>query len=405
MRLLASHYGLVCLQHEKPFEGINGSGKHNNWSLSAGKTNLLEPGESPMDNLRFLVFLTAVVQAVDDYQELLRMSVASAGNDHRLGANEAPPAIISMFLGDELGAIVDALVDEHEYASAEKVAMDLGVAVLPSFLKDNTDRNRTSPFAFTGNKFEFRMPGSNVNLSDCNMVLNTAMAKSLKDFADALDGVPEGEFEAAAIAYVRDTLRAHRRIIFNGNGYSDEWQEEAARRGLANHRTTADALPCFVERKSVELFEMFGVLSESEAQSRYEVKLEKYNKLFNIEARTMKRMVRRTYLPAVNAYAAEIASARAALVAARPDGPVRQQEALLDTLLAGIDEIDVQLCALDDAHRGVEQIEDQQKRADAYAHEVIPLMDKLRAAVDAMETVTDRDHWPVPTYNDMLFYV
>ena len=405
MRLLASHYGLVCLQHEKPFEGINGSGKHNNWSLSAGKTNLLEPGESPMDNLRFLVFLTGVIQAVDDYQELLRMSVASAGNDHRLGANEAPPAIISMFLGDELGAVVDALVDDHEYTCVEKVSMDLGVPELPSFLKDTTDRNRTSPFAFTGNKFEFRMPGSAVNLSDCNTILNTAMAKSLKDFADALEGVPEGEFEAAAVAYVKRTLKAHARIIFNGDGYSDEWQKEAARRGLANHRTTADALPCFVERKSVELFEMFGVLSESEAQSRYEVKLEKYNKLFNIEARTMKRMVRRTYLPAVNAYAAEIASARAALVAARPDGPVRQQEALLDTLLAGIDEIDVQLCALDDAHRGVEQIEDQQKRADAYAHEVIPLMDKLRAAVDAMETVTDRDHWPVPTYNDMLFYV
>ena len=264
MRLLASHHGLVCLQHEKPFEGINGSGKHNNWSLSAGKTNLLEPGESPMDNLRFLVFLTGVIQAVDDYQELLRMSVASAGNDHRLGADEAPPAIVSIFLGDELGAIVDALVDEHEYTSAEKVAMDLGVAVLPNFLKDNTDRNRTSPFAFTGNKFEFRMPGSAVNLSDCNMVLNTAMAKSLKDFADAMEGLAGEEFEAAAIAYIKETLKKHQRIIFNGNGYSDEWPVEAERRGLANHRTTADALPCFVAPKSIALFEEFGVLTEPE---------------------------------------------------------------------------------------------------------------------------------------------
>ena len=226
MRLLASHYGLVCLLHEKPFEGINGSGKHNNWSLSASK-NLFDPGESPMDNLRFLVFLTAVIQAVDDYQELLRMSVASAGNDHRLGADEAPPAIVSIFLGDELDAIVDALVDDHEYESAEKVAMDLGVDVLPNFLKDNTDRNRTSPFAFTGNKFEFRMPGSNVNLSDANMILNTAVAKSFKDFADAMEGKEGDEFETATIAYIRKTLKAHRRIIFNGNGYAEEWEREA----------------------------------------------------------------------------------------------------------------------------------------------------------------------------------
>ena len=295
MRLLASHHGLVCLQHEKPFEGINGSGKHNNWSLSAGKKNLFDPGESPMDNLRFLVFLAGVIQAVDDYQELLRMSVASAGNDHRLGADEAPPAIISIFLGDELDAIVDALIDDHEYTNAEKVAMDLGVAVLPNFLKDNTDRNRTSPFAFTGNKFEFRMPGSGVNLSDCNMILNTAMAKSLKDFADAMEGKAGEEFEAAAIDYIRDVLTAHQRIIFNGNGYSEEWTREAERRGLANHPTTADALPCFVEPKSIALFEEFGVLTETEVRSRYEVKLEKYNKLLNIEARTMKRMVRRAY--------------------------------------------------------------------------------------------------------------
>ena len=405
MRLLASHHGLVCLQHEKPFAGINGSGKHNNWSLSAGKTNLLEPGESPMDNLRFLVFLTGVIQAVDDYQELLRMSVASAGNDHRLGADEAPPAIVSIFLGDELGAIVDALVDEHEYTSAEKVAMDLGVAVLPNFLKDNTDRNRTSPFAFTGNKFEFRMPGSAVNLSDCNMVLNTAMAKSLKDFADAMEGKQGEEFEAAAIAYIKETLKKHQRIIFNGNGYSDEWPVEAERRGLANHRTTADALPCFVAPKSIALFEEFGVLTEPEVRSRYEVKLEKYNKLINIEARTMKRMVRRTYLPAINLFASDLAAAITSFKAVSAGANTRQQEMLLDKLLNGIDEIDRALEALGEAHSSSLEIADEQQRADFNAHTIIPLMEQLRAAVDAMEVVTGRDRWPVPSYNNLLFYV
>ena len=276
MRLDASHFGLVCLQHEKPFEGINGSGKHNNWSLSYDNVNLLDPGDTPMDNLRFLIFLTSVIESVDEYQELLRMSVASAGNDHRLGANEAPPAIISIFLGDELGAIVDALISGDEYHSAERVALDLGVAVLPKFLKDNTDRNRTSPFAFTGNKFEFRMPGSSVNLSDANMILNTAMAKSLKDFADAMEGKEGAEFEKAAIAYIKKTLIDHQRIIFNGNGYSEEWEEEAARRGLPNNRTTAEALPCLVSEKSISLFEEFGVMSETEVKSRYEVKLDKY---------------------------------------------------------------------------------------------------------------------------------
>ena len=329
MKLLASHHGLVCLQHEKPFEGINGSGKHNNWAISAGKKNLLDPGENPMDNLRFLVFLTGVIQAVDDYQELLRMSVASAGNDHRLGANEAPPAIVSIFLGDELGAIVDALISDKEYTSAERVAMDLGVAVLPNFLKDNTDRNRTSPFAFTGNKFEFRMPGSAVNLSDANTILNTAMAKSLKEFADAMEGKSGDEFEAAAIAYIKDDLRKHQRIIFNGNGYSDEWPVEAERRGLANHPTTADALPCFIDQKSIDLFGEFNVLSEVEVRSRYEVKLEKYNKLLNIEARTMKRMVRRFFLPAINSFAADVARDIAQVKAALPsaDSDVPGEEA------------------------------------------------------------------------------
>ena len=404
MRLLASHYGLVCLQHEKPFEGINGSGKHNNWSISAGKTNFLDPGETPMDNLRFLVFLTGVIQAVDDYQELLRMTVASCGNDHRLGANEAPPAIVSIFLGDELGAIVDALVDDHEYTSAEKVAVDLGVSVLPNFLKDNTDRNRTSPFAFTGNKFEFRMPGSAVNLADCNMVLNTAMAKSLKDFADAMEGKSGDEFESAAIAYIKDTLKKHQRIIFNGNGYSDEWPAEAERRGLANNRTTADALPAYVAEKSIKLFEEFNVLTEVEARSRYEVKLEKYTKLMNIEVRTMKRMTRRTFLPAINKYATLVANEINEMKAACAGIDTSVQDQLLNTVVDGIKEINDALNELHAAHLAIRDLTDEQEKANKYAHEIVPMMERLRAGVDAMEIVVAHDLWPVPTYNDILFY-
>ena len=404
MRLLASHYGLVCLQHEKPFEGINGSGKHNNWSISAGKTNFLDPGETPMDNLRFLVFLTGVIQAVDDYQELLRMTVASCGNDHRLGANEAPPAIVSIFLGDELGAIVDALVDDHEYTSAEKVAVDLGVSVLPNFLKDNTDRNRTSPFAFTGNKFEFRMPGSAVNLADCNMVLNTAMAKSLKDFADAMEGKSGDEFESAAIAYIKETLKKHQRIIFNGNGYSDEWPAEAERRGLANNRTTADALPAYVAEKSIKLFEEFNVLTEVEARSRYEVKLEKYTKLMNIEVRTMKRMTRRTFLPAINKYATLVANEINEMKAACAGIDTSVQDQLLNTVVDGIKEINDALNELHAAHLAIRDLTDEQEKANKYAHEIVPMMERLRAGVDAMEIVVAHDLWPVPTYNDILFY-
>ena len=381
MRLLASHYGLVCLQHEKPFEGINGSGKHNNWSISAGKTNFLDPGETPMDNLRFLVFLTGVIQAVDDYQELLRMTVASCGNDHRLGANEAPPAIVSIFLGDELGAIVDALVDDHEYTSAEKVAVDLGVSVLPNFLKDNTDRNRTSPFAFTGNKFEFRMPGSAVNLADCNMVLNTAMAKSLKDFADAMEGKSGDEFESAAIAYIKETLKKHQRIIF-----------------------TADALPAYVAEKSIKLFEEFNVLTEVEARSRYEVKLEKYTKLMNIEVRTMKRMTRRTFLPAINKYATLVANEINEMKAACAGIDTSVQDQLLNTVVDGIKEINDALNELHAAHLAIRDLTDEQEKANKYAHEIVPMMERLRAGVDAMEIVVAHDLWPVPTYNDILFY-
>ncbi len=405
MRLLAGRHGLACLLHEKPFEGINGSGKHNNWSISADGKNLLDPGESPMENLRFLVFLTGVVQAVDDYQELLRASAASAGNDHRLGANEAPPAIVSIFLGDELGAVVDALMDDRDYSGAERVSMDLGVPVLPRFPKDSTDRNRTSPFAFTGNKFEFRMPGSNANLSDCNMVLNTAMAKSLKDFADALEGVPGDEFEAAAVAYIKKTLAAHRRIIFNGDGYAPEWEQEAARRGLANNKTTADALPCFVYRSTIELFGEFGVLDENELRSRYEVKLEKYNKLINIEGRVMRRMTRRTYLPAIIKFATEISDGINSFTAAVSTAPIRQQKELLDKLLEGIDCINEALHAVEQADAQAKLIDDQQARAGHNAHVMLPAMEKLRETVDDMEIITSRDLWPVPSYNNLLFYV
>lgn len=404
MRLLASHYGLACLLHEKPFEGINGSGKHNNWSLSYDKVNLLDPGDNPMENLRFLVFLTGVIEAVDEYQELLRMSVASAGNDHRLGANEAPPAIISIFLGDELGAIVDALVSDDEYHSAEAVSMDLGVDVLPQFLKDNTDRNRTSPFAFTGNKFEFRMPGSNVNLSDCNMILNTAMAKSLKGFADAMEGLEGAEFEREAIRYIKKTLKDHQRIIFNGNGYAEDWEIEAEKRGLANNRNTAEALPCFVSQKAIDLFEEFNVLIEPEIRARYEIKLEKYSKLLNIEARVMIRMARRTYLPAISDYMADLANNISAVKAVMPDEEMKEHMALLKKITRGVSAAGKATRELMRLHDMAEAIEDPQEEANFYANDVIPAMEALRKEIDDLECIVERNYWPVPTYNDILFY-
>ena len=406
MKLLAARHGLVCLLHEKPFAGINGSGKHDNWSLAADGKNLLDPGESPADNLRFLVFLTSIIVAVDDYQELLRMSVASAGNDHRLGANEAPPAIISIFLGEELSEIVKALIngDDAASASAEKVAMDLGVAVLPNFLKDNTDRNRTSPFAFTGNKFEFRMPGSAINLSDANTILNTAVAKSLKDFVNAVGDCSGAEFEERALAYIKQALRNHERIIFDGNGYAEEWQLEAERRGLSNHSTTADALPCCIDPKNIELLDEFGILSEAEIRSRYEVKLETYNKVLNIEINVMDRMVTRDYLPAINAFATKVARGITAVRNVSPTLDVSDQENLLERLLAGVAAINRNMRELDAAHEKALGIEDQQERANEYAHVVVPLMKALRASVDEMELVVGATFWPAPSYNRMLFY-
>ena len=403
MKLLASRHGLVCLLHEKPFEGINGSGKHNNWSIGTESENLLDPGETPADNLQFVVFLTSVIEAVDDYQDLLRMSVASCGNDHRLGANEAPPAIISIFLGDALTEVVEKIADGKASVHAKHGMLDLGADVLPKIKQDNTDRNRTSPFAFTGNKFEFRMPGSHNNLADCNMILNTAVAKSLKNFADAVEGASDPK--TAAAEYIKQTLTDHQRIIFNGNGYADEWEVEAAKRGLANNRNTAEALPAYVADKSVALFGEMGVLSESEIESRYECKLERYCKLINIEARVMRRMTRRTFLPAINGYASEVAASIERYKTVSPGAKVGTQEKLLANLLDSIEQIDTLVCALDDAGKQALEIENLQKRADFYAHTLIPIMDDLRSVVDYTETITDRTYWPVPSYNNMLFYV
>ena len=404
MKLLASHHGLVCLQHEKPFEGINGSGKHNNWSFGTEDENLLDPGDTPEANLQFIVFLTCVIEAVDNYQDLLRMSVASCGNDHRLGAHEAPPAIISIFLGDELSSIIDALTSGETAAHTLREQLDFGVDVLPNLERDTTDRNRTSPFAFTGNKFEFRMPGSSVNVSDANTVLDTAVAKTLKEFADAMEVRGDMEFEHAALNWVRKSLQAHKRILFSGDGYSEEWHVEAERRGLCNFATTADALPCFVAEKNLELFSEMGVLSPVEARSRYEVKLEKYNKLMNIEANTMEVMARRTYLPVISAYATKIAKGITTVTAAMPDAPMSHEHRELKTLTEGVNAIYDGLDALRDAHVAAEAITDSQEQANAYAHKVRPAMDALRAAVDAMEPIVASDYWPVPTYDDMLFY-
>ena len=406
MKRVATRHGLVCLLHEKPYAGVNGSGKHNNWSIGTDTgENLLDPGDTPNENLQFLLVLSCIMKAVDTHADLLRQSASCVGNDQRLGGQEAPPAIISIFLGDQLESVVDQIISNAE--SVKLLAsgkLDSGVSTVPVLNKDATDRNRTTPFAFTGNKFEFRMPGSAVNLSDANTILNTAMAKSLKEFADAMEGKSGDEFEAAAIAYIKDDLRKHQRIIFNGNGYSDEWPVEAERRGLANHPTTADALPCFVDQKSIDLFGEFNVLSEVEVRSRYEVKLEKYNKLLNIEARTMKRMVRRFFLPAINSFAADVARDIAQVKAALPSADQTFQEKKLQTVVDGTKRVEEALDALNTAHLANVEIADQQERANDNAHHVIPLMDELRAAIDAMEIVVDDNHWPVPTYNEILFY-
>ena len=405
MKLIASRHDLVCLLHEKPFEGINGSGKHNNWSLGTADENLLEPGDTPLENLQFIVFLTAVIEAVDKYQDLLRASTASCGNDHRLGANEAPPAIVSIFLGDQLTEVVEMIMDGEASVHATTDTLTFGTVILPNLEQDNTDRNRTSPFAFTNNKFEFRAVGSEANVSDANTVLDTAVAESLRDFADALEGTRADEFQEAALAYCADHLRAHRRILFSGDGYSEAWEQEAERRGLCNYRTTADALPSFVAEKNIKLFSEMGVLTEAEAVCRYEVKLEKYNKLMNIEATTMVREARRTYRPVITAYATKVAKGLETIRAAGAEAAMAYEQATLNDLCDGITAINESIARLDEVHAKAEAIADGQLQANCYAHEVAPVMADLRAAVDAMEEIVAADYWPVPTYDDILFYV
>ena len=403
MKKLAPKYGLVCLQHEKPFEGVNGSGKHNNWSMSTTHENLLDPGDTPMENLQFLVFLAAVIKAVDEYADLLRTSVATPGNDHRLGANEAPPAIISIFVGEELEAVIDAIASDSPYAGPVKMKMDLGVDVLPKFSKDTTDRNRTSPFAFTGNKFEFRMPGSAENLSDANTILNTAVAKELKGYADELEKADD--FTSAAIALIKRTIRDHRRVIFNGNGYTAEWEAEAAKRGLPNKKNTPAVLPALIDPKNIQLMEDFGVLTKVEMESRYEVEMEHYSKIINIEALTMLEMARKQLLPAINSYMSEVANTAASKLAVSESLSVRSETKTLSHLSADADAMSDAIDELQAAVDAAKALSDESAKAVAFHDDVLLKMDALRAAADDAETICGEDYWPLPSYSKMLYYV
>ena len=403
MKKVAEKHGLVCLLAEKPFEGVNGSGKHNNWSMTANGVNLLDPGDTPMENLQFLIFLAAVIKAVDQYQDLLRAAVASPGNDHRLGANEAPPAIISMFVGDDLAAVLDAISNDAEYADPGRQRIDLGVDVLPKFKKDNTDRNRTSPFAFTGNKFEFRMPGSSMNLADANTVLNTAVAKELKGYADELERADD--FEKALVALVKRTLHDHKRIIFNGNGYSDEWEVEAEKRGLFNLKTTVDAAPAMTSEKNIALFEEMGVLSRVEVMSRYEVIIEHYAKVLHIEAMTMLEMANKQLIPAATAYMSDVAGAAAAKMAVSEKLSCKAENKVLEKLSAATDAMSDAVDALDAAVESAESETDSLEKAKAYRDKVLPAMADLRTDADAAEVVCGEDYWPLPSYSKMLYYV
>ena len=405
MKNVALRHGLVCLLHEKPFAGVNGSGKHNNWSISTdtGK-NLLEPGKLPQENAQFLLFLAAVIKGVDEYQDLLRISVASAGNDHRLGANEAPPAIISIFLGDELTAILHAIETGTVYGGTLRVNMEIGVNVLPSFTKDTTDRNRTSPFAFTGNKFEFRSLGSQLNIACPNIMLNTIIADELEQFADELEG--KEDFNGALNALIKRVIKEHKRIIFNGDGYADAWKAEAAKRGLTNLPTTVDALPHYTDEKNVKLFTKHKIYTEVEMQSRQDIILETYAKTINIEALTASDMVKRDILPAVSSYVAELASGVATKKAISDDIPC---EAELDIIkrLSGLQDCAYKkLAALDNAIIGVKEVgEDPIEVATYYKDSVITAMTELRDVVDEMETLVSSDYWPYPSYGDLMFRV
>ena len=404
MKRVADKHGLVCLLHEKPFDGVNGSGKHNNYALSTNTgVNLLEPGETPNENAQFLLFLTAVIEAVDDYQDLLRVAIASAGNDHRLGANEAPPAIISIFLGEELNAVIESIVNESAYQSRERVQMRLGVHVLPRFPKDTTDRNRTSPFAFTGNKFEFRSLGSAQSISGPNVVLNTIIAESLSKIADELENA--SDFTASLNTLIRRVLREHKRIIFNGNGYDPAWVVEAEKRGLLNLHTTVDALPAYIAEKNIALFVKYGVFSEAEVHSRYEIKLETYNKVINIEALTTEDIARRLILPAALEFSKEIAKEAELKKSVAPGLSLDTEIALLTKLSNEVSELSKAIEALNAAIAGQDSGADVLVQA-AYTRDVIlSAMQAVRKHADALEVITAKKYWPMPNYQDILMYV
>ncbi|MDD7341294.1 MAG: glutamine synthetase type III, partial [Firmicutes bacterium] len=405
MQKVALKHGLVCLLHEKPFDGVNGSGKHNNWSMATDTgVNLLTPGETPYENAQFLTFLCAVIQAVDDYQDLLRLSVATAGNDHRLGANEAPPAVISIFLGDELTAVLDAIENDKPYAGTEKTVLKLGAHVLPKFPRDTTDRNRTSPFAFTGNKFEFRMLGSSNSIACANIMLNASVAASLKEYADRLESA--ADFEAALHDLIKEVIAKHKRIIFNGNGYDDAWIKEATeKRGLLNLRTTADVLPTILEKKNVDMLTGLKVFSPAEIRSRYEITLENYCKAVNIEGRTMVDMVKKQIAPAVEKYTGDLAAAAASKKAAVPGLALTHETNLITTLSGLTDEMDKALAGLKDALSAYAAESDITKASCLIRDRVLPAMDALRAPCDKAETLTAESYWPFPNYGDLLFGV
>ena len=405
MQKIALKHGLVCLLHEKPFNGVNGSGKHNNWSLSTDKgVNLLTPGETPYENAQFLLFLSAVIKAVDDYQDLLRLSVASAGNDHRLGANEAPPAVVSIFLGDELTAILDAIENDSPYSGSQITTMKTGVHALPKFPRDTTDRNRTSPFAFTGNKFEFRMPGSQQSIADCNVMLNTAVAESLKQFADVLESADD--FETALHELVKSTVRDHKRIIFNGNGYDEKWIKEATeKRGLLNLRTTPDALPAVLNKKNVDLLTSHNVMSLAEIKSRYEITLENYCKTVNIEGLTMIDMARKEILPAVESYVKDLSETLVAKTAVLPTISAKYERTLIEKLSVIVEEIDAAASSLESSLIEYKTITDVTKSAALIRDVILQKMAELRIVADEAETLTAEKYWPFPTYDKLLFGV
>ena len=406
MKKVADKHGLVCLLHEKPFEGINGSGKHNNWSMITDTgVNILDPGKTPAENTQFLIFLTAVIKAVDEYADVLRISVASAGNDHRLGANEAPPAVVSVFLGDELTEVLKSIENDEYFAGSRAVQMDIGAKVLPHFVKDNTDRNRTSPFAFTGNKFEFRMLGSEASVANPNIILNTAVAECVHQFAEQLKDVPEDKMEDAIHELIKKTIIDHKRVIFNGNGYTDEWIEEATKRGLFNLKSTPDALPQWIADKNIELFTKYHIFTKEEIESRYEIWLESYSKILNIESNTMVEMVQKDFLPSVFAYIDKVAATAVAKKSVVSDVSTASEGKLIKELSQLADEISTGLETLRADTAKALATEDPLANAKAYQTVVLSDMDELRKSVDAAEILIPDALLPYPTYDKLLFSV